>query len=189
MHSTHRHVEWSAQQNQHWLFRRNWHGKWSMQSVWWWVASTITNNAKKQVSDVDIDEHVLDTRSNFTGSWDPATKNFQQVSTKYCKTVCALCQKLTQQYCWCDRKVLMCRNCFADNKQWWHNHLWNLLISSRRERGVLHLTIIVTFDIHTQFLPFFLHCAFLLPQGALNKYFWSKIDLRKVVIFLSTYTY
>ena len=71
---------------------------------------------KKRVSDVSMDEHVLDTRPVFSGAWDSATKNFRPVSTKYCKTVCASCTKLTRQYCRCNKKVSMCWNCFADHK-------------------------------------------------------------------------
>ncbi len=71
---------------------------------------------KKQLSDMNLEEHVLDTRPVFTGAWDSSAKKFADVLTKYCKTVCATCMKLTRQYCRCDRRILMCWNCFADHK-------------------------------------------------------------------------
>jgi hypothetical protein len=71
---------------------------------------------KKRDSDAFLDEHHLDTRPNFTGAWDENAKKFRDVGTKYCKTVCATCPRLTRRYCRCNRRVSMCYFCFADHK-------------------------------------------------------------------------
>ena len=71
---------------------------------------------KKRDSSVYSDEHQLDTRPTYTGAWDENEKKFRDIRTKYCKTVCATCSKMTRQYCRRNRKVSMCYYCFADHK-------------------------------------------------------------------------
>ena len=71
---------------------------------------------KKRDSSVYCDEHQLDTRPTYTGAWDENEKKFRDVGTKYCKTVCATCSRMTRQYCRCNSRVSMCYYCFADHK-------------------------------------------------------------------------
>ena len=69
--------------------------------------------ARKRKSDCNEPGHVLLKKPNYTGKYNPTTKQWATVKTQHLKMKCHGCSREIRTYCACNKASPMCSECFA----------------------------------------------------------------------------
>ena len=84
--------------------------------------SPIRPRKRSRVSNVE--QHELKTKPDKTGKWDEAKNDWTKVKTQYLKSPCSGCGFLCRTYCTCNKKVILCTNCWGGHKPQHNNTLF-----------------------------------------------------------------
>lgn len=79
---------------------------------------------RKRARMSDVVQHKLLTKPTYTGIWDNSKNDWKEVNTEYLKGRCSTCSSEVRTYCSCNKKVLMCTDCWGMHKQQCNNTLF-----------------------------------------------------------------